>query len=83
VAEEGVSTRDIARVVGGKIGVEVRGMEVQEGMKELGFLAFVLGTDNPTSSERTKEELEWEPREMGLLEDVEKNYSSEMRSKFA
>jgi hypothetical protein len=30
--------------------------------------------DNPTSSEKTRKELGWDIKEIGLLEDLEANY---------
>lgn len=76
-AEEGVEIRELAEVVGRKLGVKVRGLEGEEAQKEMGFLAFVLDRDNRTSSARTRKELGWEPKALGWLEDVERNYFTE------
>lgn len=83
VAEQGLLTRDIAEAIGKKLGVPVQGKSMEEAGKDLGFLASVLGADNPTSSEKTRIELGWEPTQLVLLEDIEVNYSVDVDSKFA
>lgn len=74
VAEEGVAWKDITAVIGRKLNLPIEGKMQQEAMKDYGFLAHVIGADNPTSSERTRKELGWEPKQIGLLEDMEKHY---------
>jgi nucleoside-diphosphate-sugar epimerase len=83
VAEQGVLTRDIAEEVGKKFGIPVQGKSMDEAGKDLGFLAYPLGADNPTSSEKTRIELGWEPAQLGLLDDIKVNYSANTKSKFA
>ena len=75
VAEQGVPMKDIMSVVGKRLQLSVEGKPVDEAMGLLGFFAHVLGSDNPTSSEKTRKELEWKPTQIGLLEDLEVNYS--------
>ena len=40
-------------------------------LQYLGFLAPFVGLDNPTSNDRTRELLGWEPTHPGWIEDVE------------
>jgi hypothetical protein len=37
----------------------------------LGFLAFFAALDNPTSNDKTREVLGWEPTHIGWIEDVQ------------
>ena len=83
VAEEGVTTKDIAEAIGKKLGLPVQSKSVEEAIKDLGFLAHILSADNPTSSEKTQKELGWKPSQVGLLEDIQKTYSTSTESKSA
>lgn len=74
VAEEGVAWKDITALIGKKLNLPVKSKSQEEAVEHYGFLGHIVGVDNPTSSEKTRKELGWEPKEMGLLEDMEKNY---------
>ncbi|EXJ95073.1 hypothetical protein A1O1_00191 [Capronia coronata CBS 617.96] len=76
VAEQGVSWKEIAGLVGKKLGVPVQGKTLEEAGPVLGFLANVVGRDNPASSDKTQKELGWHPTGPGLLEDMEAHYFS-------
>lgn len=76
VAEQGVPMRDIMTVVGKHLQLPVEGKSMDEVMGSIGFLAYMVGSDNPTSSEKTQKELGWKPNQIGLLEDLEANYFS-------
>ncbi|MCJ1471403.1 hypothetical protein MMC13_000042 [Lambiella insularis] len=76
VAEEGVPIKDIMTVIGKHLKVPVEGRPMNEAVEALGFLAYVLAMDNPTSSEKTQRELGWHPTQPGLLADMEANYFS-------
>lgn len=76
VQEGAVSMKDIMTVAAKKLSLPVEGKSSEEAMGALGFFAFVLGMDNPTSSEKTQKELGWKPTGLGLLEDLEANYFS-------
>lgn len=74
VAEQGVAQRDIAAVIGKHLQLPVRELPKEEAGEALGFLGAVTAMDNPTSSEKTRKELGWEPTRLGLLADIEENY---------
>jgi nucleoside-diphosphate-sugar epimerase len=67
VADEGDAVRDIATVVGRRLGLPV------ESVPEETFGPFgpIFAMDQPASSTRTREELGWEPTHPSLLEDLE------------
>lgn len=74
VAEEAVSLQAFAELAGRKLDIPVKGVSVEEAQKELGFLGFVIAANTPVSSEKTRRELGWTPKEVGYLEDVERYY---------
>ena len=67
VADEGDAVRDIAAVIGRRLGLPV-GTVPQE---TYGPLGPIFATDQPSSSTHTRKTLGWEPAHPGLLEDLE------------
>jgi nucleoside-diphosphate-sugar epimerase len=71
IADEGVPFRDIAGVVGRKLGVPIKSITADEAPEHFGFLAPFAGLDDATSSELTQKVLDWHPEHQGLLADLE------------
>jgi nucleoside-diphosphate-sugar epimerase len=71
VAEEGVSLRDIAAVIGRGLKVPVVGMSPEEAAAHFGFLARFAGMNLQGSSAKTQERLGWHPTGPGLIADLE------------
>jgi nucleoside-diphosphate-sugar epimerase len=69
-AEEGVTVREIAEVVGAGLGVPVRSVSGDEASAHFGWLAPFAAMDMPASSERTRQRLGWTPTGPGLIEDL-------------
>lgn len=46
----------------------------EQAPEHFGFLASVVGLDNPTSSARTRQLLGWEPVHPGLLADLDQGH---------
>ena len=67
VADEGDAVRDIADVIGRRLGLPVE--EVPE--ENYGPLGQIFATDQPSSSTHTRQALGWEPSHPSLLEDLE------------
>ncbi|MEV4418677.1 NAD-dependent epimerase/dehydratase family protein [Patulibacter sp. NPDC049589] len=67
VADEGDAVRDIAAVIGRRLGLPV------ERVPEEAFGPFgpIFAMDQPSTSTHTREALGWEPTHPGLLEDLE------------
>ncbi|RKH66540.1 SDR family oxidoreductase [Corallococcus aberystwythensis] len=74
VADEGVPTRDIANIIGRRLGVPVESKTPAEASHFLGILATFFALDVPTSSARTRELLGWRPEGPGLLEDLDSDH---------
>lgn len=71
VAEEGVTVRDIAEVIGRGLKVPVISVPPEEANARFGWLGMFAGLDCPASSEFTRERLGWNPTGPGLIEDLE------------
>jgi len=77
VAEEGVPFRLIAEAIGRQVGVPARSLTPDEAEAHFGGFARWVAGNGPASSERTKAVLGWEPRERGILSDIERPDYSE------
>jgi nucleoside-diphosphate-sugar epimerase len=71
VAEEGVSLKEIAEVLGRRLKVPVKSITPEEAPGHFGWLAMFAGRDLPASSELTRQKLGWRPRGPGLIADLE------------
>ncbi|MET0492746.1 MAG: hypothetical protein ABW000_06390 [Actinoplanes sp.] len=67
VADEGDAVRDIAAVIGRRLGLPVQSVPAET----YGPLGEVFSIDQPSSSAITRETLGWEPKHPSLLEDLE------------
>ena len=70
VAEEGVSLRDIAEVIGQGLKVPVRSLSPEEAAAHFGFLAIFVGKNLIASSALTQKRLGWHPTGPGLIADL-------------
>ncbi|GAB2826116.1 SDR family oxidoreductase [Lentzea nigeriaca] len=70
VAEEAISLKEIAEVIGRKLDVPVQSVPAEH----FGPLANMVALDAPTSGARTKALLGWETKEPGLLADLETGF---------
>jgi nucleoside-diphosphate-sugar epimerase len=71
VADEGVKFRDIAEVIGRRLGLPVASKSGAEAARHFGFLSPFVALDNPTSSALTRAKLGWAPEQPGLIADIE------------
>jgi nucleoside-diphosphate-sugar epimerase len=72
VAEEGVPFRDIAAVIGRRLGVPVVAKTGDEAAGHFGWFAHFAALDNPSSSTFTQERLGWRPVGPALLPDLDR-----------
>jgi nucleoside-diphosphate-sugar epimerase len=70
VAEEGISTREIAEVVGQGLKLPVVSLSPEEASAHFGWLAMFAGFDMPASSAQTNQRLGWHPTGPGLIADL-------------
>jgi len=72
IAEEGVPFRLIAEAIGRQVGVPTKSLTPEEAGPHFGGLAMWVAGNGPASSDRTKAVLGWEPRESGIISDIER-----------
>jgi len=77
VAEEGISMREIAEVIGKGLKVPVVSISPEEAQAHFGWLAIFAGFDMPASSAQTRQRLGWHPTGPGLIADLEQMSWSE------
>lgn len=70
VGDEGVAIRDLAEVIGRRLGLPTAPRPAEE----FGFLGTVLAVDQPASGALTRDLLDWHPTGPGLLEDLDKGH---------
>src|SRR6267378_3262560 len=71
-AEEGVPFRDIAAVIGRRLNVPVVSKARDEAAEHFGWFAHFAALDNLASSRRTREVLGWQPKQPGLIADIDR-----------
>ena len=71
VAEEGISMREIAEVIGRGLKLPVVSLSPGEAPAHFGWLAMFAGFDMPASSAWTQQRLGWHPTGPGLIADLE------------
>jgi nucleoside-diphosphate-sugar epimerase len=75
VAEEGIPFKQIAEAVGRRLNLPVKSIAPENAPDHFGPMAMPVGGNGPASNARTRERLGWTPRELGLIADIDQNYS--------
>jgi len=65
-----VPFKDIAGVISRGLNVPVVAKSAEEAADHFGWFARFAGIDAATSSTRTRAQLGWEPKQIGLLADI-------------
>ncbi|HEY4455942.1 MAG TPA: SDR family oxidoreductase [Pseudonocardiaceae bacterium] len=78
VAEDGIALRDLAEVIGRRLGLPVAPVAEENAARHFGFLGPFVGLDNPTASRITRDLLGWAPTGPGLVSalDTERAFAS-------
>ncbi|MFE0103683.1 SDR family oxidoreductase [Streptomyces sp. NPDC059009] len=74
VAEEGVSLRDVAEVIGRHLDMPVTSVAAEAAAGHFGWLGPLVSLDNRASNTLTRDLLDWQPTHIGLLEDLDKGH---------
>jgi nucleoside-diphosphate-sugar epimerase len=72
VAEEGVTTREIAEAISRGLKIPVVSVSPEEAAGHFGWLGFFAGMDMPASSALTQQRLGWHPtQKAGMIDDLD------------
>ena len=71
-AEEGVPFREIAEVIGRRLNLPVVSKSPEEAADHFGWFTRFAAIDCPSSSAKTRELLGWQPRQPGLIMDLDR-----------
>jgi nucleoside-diphosphate-sugar epimerase len=74
VGDTGIPRKVIAETIAGKLGVQTKSITDEQAPQYLGFLAPFAGFDNPTSNDKTRAMLGWEPTHPGWVEDMQNGH---------
>ena len=74
VGDEGVPIRAVAEVIGRHLGLPVAAVSAEDAAEHFTWLAAFLALDSPVSSTLTRELLDWQPTQPGLLDDLDKGH---------
>ena len=80
IADEGVPFRDIAAVIGRHLNVPVVSKSPEEAANHFGWMAHFVGVDSPTSSAQTRQVLGWQPKQAGLIADLDATHYFETKT---
>ncbi|KAJ8103636.1 SDR family oxidoreductase [Lipomyces tetrasporus] len=73
-ADEGVPTREIASLISRRLNVALVSKTIEEAPAHFTWMSLFYAWDNPTSSAATRKLLDWEPKQLSLLEDIDNDY---------
>lgn len=83
VAEANIETKTIAETIGKKFNIPTKSLPESKAFEEFGFFGLAFAANMQPSTERTRKELGWGPKEIGLIEDIIQHYDiSESNIKF-
>jgi nucleoside-diphosphate-sugar epimerase len=71
VAEAGITLRDVAHVIGRRLNVPAVAMSGEEAANHFGWFVHFAAMDMPASSKQTQERLGWQPKQPGLMADLD------------
>jgi nucleoside-diphosphate-sugar epimerase len=71
VGDEGVAFRDITTVIGRRLNLPVASKTGEDAANHFGWFTHFAGIDNPSSGQRTRELLGWQPKQAGLIADLD------------
>jgi nucleoside-diphosphate-sugar epimerase len=72
--EEGVPFREIAGVIGNRLGLPVVSKAPEDAADHFGWFTMFAGANIPASSARTRDALDWAPTGPGFLKDIGGDY---------
>ncbi|WP_343633393.1 SDR family oxidoreductase [Fluviicola sp.] len=74
IDDNGIELKKIAELIGEKLNVPVKSLSEEETATHFQWMSHFISFDSPATNLQTQEVLGWKPTEIGLLEDLTKNY---------
>lgn len=74
VAEEGISTREIAANFGRNLGIPVASIDPDQTIEHFGWIGMAFGLEAAAASSITRQLLDWAPTQPGLLADLDQKH---------
>lgn len=74
VEDESIETKKIAELIAERLDIPVKAVSGEELNNHFEWLSHFITMDCPVTNFKTKEKLNWEPMNINLLEDLERNY---------
>ena len=74
VAEQGLEVKSIAQQIAERLNIPCQSLTGEQLEEHFGWMTRFISYDSPASNEQTRQQLNWEAQEIGLLEDMDKNY---------
>jgi nucleoside-diphosphate-sugar epimerase len=74
IGDTGIELKKIAELIGEKLNLPVKSLSEEETATHFEWMKHFITFDSPATNLKTRETLGWEPTEIGLLEDLTKNY---------
>ncbi|HEV3355926.1 MAG TPA: SDR family oxidoreductase [Pseudonocardiaceae bacterium] len=74
VGDESIPLRQIAETIGRHLDLPTASIATDQAGEHFGWFGAMVALDNPTSSERTRQLLDWKPEHLGLLADLDEGH---------
>ncbi|MGJ1537012.1 SDR family oxidoreductase [Sphingobacterium multivorum] len=74
IGETGIKISAIAELIGTKLNLPVTSLHGEDMVKHFQWLSHFITFDSPATSFETQQQLNWSPKQIGLLDDVQQNY---------
>jgi nucleoside-diphosphate-sugar epimerase len=74
LGDEAIPFREIAEIIGKGLNLPVRSISKEETVQYFDWMSAFVGLDTPATCLITREKLGWQPVNIGLLEEIQRNY---------
>ncbi len=72
--DEGILMRELALFIGENLNIPVKSISQDEAKEYYGWMSYFISFESAAKTDKTREQLGWEPVHTGLLDDLRENY---------